>query len=189
MKLKTSDYFIVILVLATAVLHFAAAFDRLLFPDGTPDPLFTLNGLGYLGLLGAFYLPIPFFQQRHKLVWQILFGYVILTIVAWLVIWVGHECDRTRCAVLQPRFNLWCPCQNHRTGFALSALARETLTNGRGGKIRYAPQDHLLHRAEAGRTPRRAAVGSRRGRSSGRDHLFRNQRGNGDDDLSRTISK
>ena len=89
MKLKTSDYFIVILVLATAVLHFAAAFDRALFPDGTPDPLFTLNGLGYLGLLGAFYLPIPFFQQRHKLVWQILFGYVILTIVAWLVIWVG----------------------------------------------------------------------------------------------------
>ena len=89
MKLKTLDYFIVILVLATAVLHFAAAFDKVLFPDGTPDPLFTLNGLGYLGLLGAFYLPISFFQQRHKLVWQVLFGYVILTIVAWLVIWVG----------------------------------------------------------------------------------------------------
>jgi len=89
MKLKTLDYFIIILVLATAILHFAAAFDRVLFPDGTPDPLFTLNGLGYLGLLGAFYLPISFFQQRHKLVWQVLFGYIILTIVAWLVIWVG----------------------------------------------------------------------------------------------------
>ena len=48
-----------------------------------------MNGLGYLGLLGAYFLPIPFFQQRHKLVWQVLFGYVILTIVAWLVIWVG----------------------------------------------------------------------------------------------------
>ena len=89
MKLKTLDYLIIILVLVTAVLHFAAAFDKVLFPDGTPDPLFTLNGLGYLGLLGAFYLPISFFQQRHKLVWQVLFGYVILTIVAWLVIWVG----------------------------------------------------------------------------------------------------
>ena len=89
MKLRTLDYFIIVLTLATAVLHFAAAFDHVLFPDGTPDPLFTLNGLGYLGLLGAFYLPIPFFQQRHKLVWQVLFGYVILTIVAWLVIWVG----------------------------------------------------------------------------------------------------
>ena len=89
MKLRTLDYFVIILVFATAILHFAAAFDRVLFPDGTPDPLFTLNGIGYLGLLGAFYLPIPFFQQRHKLVWQVLFGYIILTIVAWLVIWVG----------------------------------------------------------------------------------------------------
>jgi hypothetical protein len=53
MKLKTTDYFVIILVLATAILHFAAAFDKILFPDGTPDPLFTLNGLGYLALLGA----------------------------------------------------------------------------------------------------------------------------------------
>jgi hypothetical protein len=51
--------------------------------------LFILNGLGYLGLLGAYFLPIKFFQDRHKLVWQVLFGYVILTIVAWVVIWVG----------------------------------------------------------------------------------------------------
>ena len=89
MQLKTKDYVIILLVLATAILHLAASFDRVLFPDGVPDPLFLLNGLGYLGLLGAYFLPIPFFQQRHKLVWQVLFGYVILTIVAWIVIWVG----------------------------------------------------------------------------------------------------
>ncbi len=79
---------IIIGVILTALLHLGAAFDKVLFPSG-PDPLFTLNGLGYLGLLGAFFLPIPFFQQRHKLVWWALFVYVILTIVAWLVIWVG----------------------------------------------------------------------------------------------------
>jgi hypothetical protein len=89
MKLKTNQVVIIVLILATAILHLAAAFDRILFPDGVPDPLFLLNGLGYLGLLGAYFLPIQFFQQRHKLVWQVLFGYVILTIVAWLVIWVG----------------------------------------------------------------------------------------------------
>ena len=89
MQLKTNQYAIIILVLATAVLHLAAAFDKVLFPAGVPDPLFLLNGLGYLGLLGAFFLPIAFFQEKHKLVWQVLFGYVILTIVAWLVIWVG----------------------------------------------------------------------------------------------------
>jgi hypothetical protein len=89
MQLKTNHYIIIILVLATAILHLAAAFDTVLFPTGVPDPLFLLNGLGYLGLLGAYFLPIPFFQQRHKLIWQVLFGYVILTIAAWLVIWVG----------------------------------------------------------------------------------------------------
>jgi len=89
MKLKTNQVIIIVLILATAILHLAAAFDRILFPDGVPDPLFLLNGLGYLGLLGAYFLPIPFFQQRHNLVRQVLIGYVILTIVAWLVIWVG----------------------------------------------------------------------------------------------------
>ncbi len=86
--LEARHYAIIVLVLLTASLHFGAAFDRSFFPSG-PDPLFTLNGLGYLGLLGAYFLPIPFFQARHKLVWWALFIYIIVTIVAWLVIWVG----------------------------------------------------------------------------------------------------
>ncbi len=88
MQLKTRDYFIIVLVLFTSFLHFGAALDRSLFPDG-PDPLFTLNGLGYLGLLGAYFLPMGLFQRRHKAIWWILFGYICLTILAWLVIWVG----------------------------------------------------------------------------------------------------
>jgi hypothetical protein len=89
MKKLTGGQVVIILgVIATAVLHLFAAFDRILFPEG-PDPLFMLNGLGYLGLLGAYFLPISFFQQRHKLVWWALFSYIILTIVAWVVIWVG----------------------------------------------------------------------------------------------------
>ncbi len=88
MHLQPRHYAIIVLVLATALLHFGAAFDRTLFPGG-PDPLFTLNGLGYLGLLAAYFLPIPFLQARHRLVWWALFIYVIVTIVAWLVIWVG----------------------------------------------------------------------------------------------------
>jgi len=88
MKLSTRHYGIILLGLFTAILHLAAAFDKSLFPE-SPDPLFILNGLGFIGLLGAYFLPIRFFQERHKLVWQALFGYVILTIAAWLVIWVG----------------------------------------------------------------------------------------------------
>jgi hypothetical protein len=49
-----------------------------------PDPI-ALNGLGYLGLLGAYFLPIAFFQQNHKLVWWALFGYTALTFVLWII--------------------------------------------------------------------------------------------------------
>lgn len=88
MKLTGRQYGIVIAALVTAFLHLAAALDKKLFPGG-PDPLFLLNGLGYLGLLGAYFLPISFFQQRHNLVRQGFIVYAIITIVAWLVIWVG----------------------------------------------------------------------------------------------------
>ncbi|MEP6896272.1 MAG: hypothetical protein ABI986_11755 [Chloroflexota bacterium] len=93
MKLTGRQTGIIILALITAILHLAAAFDKQLFPDGA-DPLFILNGLGYLGLLGAYFLPIAFFQQKHNLVRQGFMGYTILTIVAWLVIWVGFSVIR-----------------------------------------------------------------------------------------------
>jgi hypothetical protein len=87
MKLTGKHYGIILLGLFTAALHLAAAFDKALFPD-SPDPLFILNGLGFIGLLGAYFLPIPFFQQRHNLVRQVLSGYTVLTIAAWIFIWV-----------------------------------------------------------------------------------------------------
>jgi len=93
MKLTGKQTGIIILALITAILHLAAAFDKQLFPDGA-DPLFILNGLGYIGLLGAYFLPIAFFQQKHNLVRQGFMGYTILTIVAWVVIWVGFSVIR-----------------------------------------------------------------------------------------------
>jgi hypothetical protein len=64
--------------LATAFLHLS------LFPILGFDPIF-LNGFGYLGLLGAYFLPIPIFRQRHRLVWWGMVGYTILTIVLWVI--------------------------------------------------------------------------------------------------------
>lgn len=87
MKFTSRQYSIIVLTLITAGLHLAAAFDKQLFPDG-PDPLFILNGVGYIGLLGAYFLPIAFFQQKHNLVRQGFIGYAILTIAAWIFIWV-----------------------------------------------------------------------------------------------------
>lgn len=87
MKLTGRHYVIIILTLITAFLHLAAALDKQLFPDG-PDPLFILNSLGYLGLLGAYFLPISILQQRHELVRRGYMLYAVVTIVAWIFIWV-----------------------------------------------------------------------------------------------------
>ncbi len=85
MRLKPIHFAIIVLVLFTAALHLAAAFDPVLFTH-RPDPIFTLNALGYLGLLGAYFLPIPFFQENHGSVWLALCVYIGITIVAWVII-------------------------------------------------------------------------------------------------------
>lgn len=75
MKLTGKHYGIILFTIATAILHI------ILFPD----IMFTLNGLGYLGLLAAYFLPIPFLQQKHNLVWWALVGYTALTIILWVI--------------------------------------------------------------------------------------------------------
>lgn len=75
MNLNGRHYLMILAALATAFLHITL----------WPDIMFTLNGLGYLGLLGAYFLPIAFFQERHTLTWWALTGYTLLTIVLWVI--------------------------------------------------------------------------------------------------------
>ena len=79
MNLTGKHYGIILSALATAFLHLS------LLPSMGLDPI-ALNGLGYLALLGAYFLPIPFFQQRHNLAWWALFGYTVLTLVLWVIL-------------------------------------------------------------------------------------------------------
>jgi len=79
MNLTVKHYGIIVFCLATAFLHLS------LLPEMGLDPI-ALNGFGYLALLAAYFLPIPFFQQRHKLVWWALFGYTLLTIILWIIL-------------------------------------------------------------------------------------------------------
>jgi hypothetical protein len=79
MNLTGKHYGIIVFSLATAFLHLS------LLPEMGPDPI-ALNGFGYLALLGAYFLPIPFLQQRHRLVWWALVGYTVLTIVLWIIL-------------------------------------------------------------------------------------------------------
>ena len=68
---------IVLLTLATAIIHLQLAF---------PDPVFILNGLGYLALLAALYLPIPQVARYRNAVRWVLVGYAALTIFLWVLI-------------------------------------------------------------------------------------------------------
>ncbi|MRR29173.1 hypothetical protein EG834_02295 [bacterium] len=70
---------IILLALTVAVIHL-----QLLFPD----VMFILNGLGYLGLTAAYFLPlpIPFIQDNKRLVRFALIGYTALTLILWIAI-------------------------------------------------------------------------------------------------------
>lgn len=75
---------IIVLTLATALIHLALSFR---FPTG-PDPIFMLNGLGYLGLVALLYLPTPLVLGQRNLVRWLLLGYTALTVVLWLIMGV-----------------------------------------------------------------------------------------------------
>ena len=68
---------IIIFTLITAIAHLYLGFK----PDEELHTWFLFNGLGYLALLVAFFLPQ--FAQFHSLIRWILLGYTLLTIVLW----------------------------------------------------------------------------------------------------------
>lgn len=79
MQLTLRHYGIIVSGLTTAYLHL------LLYPDFGYFDWVVLNGFGTIALLGAYFLPIPYFQKRHRLVFWALFGYIALTILLWLI--------------------------------------------------------------------------------------------------------
>jgi hypothetical protein len=68
---------IILLALSTALIHLTLSF---------PDPVFILNGLGYLGLTAALFLPLPFLRDRRNLVRYVLMGFTLITIIVWIAI-------------------------------------------------------------------------------------------------------
>jgi hypothetical protein len=79
MNLAPRHYGIILSNLATAFLHLS------LLPSMGADPI-ALNGLGYLGLLGAYFMPMKILQDNHKLVWWGMLGYTALTFVLWIIL-------------------------------------------------------------------------------------------------------
>jgi hypothetical protein len=79
MKFSLRHYGIIICGLITASLHIS------LYSNFGYFDWIVLNGFGTIALLGAYFLPIPFFQSRHSIVSLALMGYVWLTITLWLL--------------------------------------------------------------------------------------------------------
>jgi hypothetical protein len=76
---------ILILGLIAAIVHLVVLNIQSLGFAGHLDILFTLNGLGYLGLLAAYFLPISVFQQNRGIIRWMFIVYAALTIVAWII--------------------------------------------------------------------------------------------------------
>lgn len=75
---------IIILTLATAVTHLVLAFSALRLGDMTTFFMFILNGLGYMTLLAAYYLPLPIARDYPKLVHWAFIAFTAVTIIGWV---------------------------------------------------------------------------------------------------------
>jgi hypothetical protein len=75
---------IIALTISTAIVHLLLAFGEGTLPMGTLPILWLLNGIGYLVLLAALYLPSLAVIQPF--VRWVLIAYTALTFVAWVVI-------------------------------------------------------------------------------------------------------
>ncbi len=75
---------IILLTVATAAIHLVLG---LQFAGGI-DPIFILNGIGYLGLVALLYLPIPALERYRGIIRWVLIAYTAVTVLAWVQIGV-----------------------------------------------------------------------------------------------------
>jgi hypothetical protein len=68
-----------LLTLITALFHILV-----FYPDF--DLWFTLNGLGFIGLLVALLVPLPILKNFPRLVRYGFIGYTLLTILMWIIL-------------------------------------------------------------------------------------------------------
>lgn len=73
---------IIVLTLATAVIH-GIVLNMLLPEISIP---FTLNGLGYIGLLALYFLPVPLARDNRNLIRWAFMAFTAVTILAWVFI-------------------------------------------------------------------------------------------------------
>jgi hypothetical protein len=77
---------IILLAIATALIHLTLAFSALFQGDKTTFIMFLLNGIGYLVILAAYYLPFPIAKKYSSLVRWAFIVFTGVTITGWVAI-------------------------------------------------------------------------------------------------------
>lgn len=81
LRLTTPRMGIIAIAIITALVHLYLAVSSPSF-----DIIFFLNFLGYIGLLAAYFLPLPVVKDYHGLVRWAFMAYAAVTIIAWIVV-------------------------------------------------------------------------------------------------------
>ena len=77
---------IILLTIATALIHLTLAFSAMSQGDMTTFIMFLFNCIGYLVLLAAYYLPLPVARDYPKLVRWAFIAFTAVTIIGWVAI-------------------------------------------------------------------------------------------------------
>lgn len=86
MNKSTSRIVIVVTTLITALVHLIWLNISFLRDTGSPDLLFSLNGLGYLGLLALFLAKPNFLADQWDFFHYIYMAYTFVTIIAFFLL-------------------------------------------------------------------------------------------------------
>lgn len=86
--MNRSTYRLIILITAviTGLIHLVVLNIPIIQSTGSPDLLFTLNGIGFLGLAIAFYFDIPFLRGYEKWIVYAFMAFTLATIIAWIAV-------------------------------------------------------------------------------------------------------
>lgn len=86
MSKRTLRGVIIITTLITALIHLVWLNIGMMQIKGTPDLLFSLNGLGYLGLLAIFLMKPDFLADQWEYFHYIFMAFALVTVLAFFLL-------------------------------------------------------------------------------------------------------
>jgi hypothetical protein len=86
MSESTSRWIVIVLTIVTAAIHLSLGVGGVIMHPDTLCVLFILNALGYLALLAALFLNVPFFKDHRLLAHYLLIAFATVTFIAFFIV-------------------------------------------------------------------------------------------------------